>query len=288
MRALALPRWVLFVLPALMLIGIYLVWPALETLRLSFYAKRGEGFVGLGNYIWLAGQGAFREAIRNNLLWLLIVPFASTALGLLAAELSLRISWGWLARLVIFMPIAISFVGAAVIWKLVFEHRPDGAAQIGALNALVQALGGSKQLWLALPGWNNLLLMAVMIWTQTGFAMVLLTAALRAVPAETIEAARLDGASARRVFFDIKLPQIRGVLALVWVAIAVMVLKIFDLVFVMTGGQWGTQVLANLLYDFMFRGTPDYGRGSAVAVVLMALVAPVMVLNIRWMRRGGV
>ena len=176
-------------------------------------------------------------------------------------------------------------VGAGVIWKLIYEYREAGAEQIGLLNAIVQGLGGDPQTWLTIQPWNNFFLMIVLVWIQTGFAMVILSAALRGIPEETIEAAVLDGASPWQIFFKIKVPQIMGTIAVVWTTITITVLKVFDIVFVMTNGQWGTQVLANLMYDWMFRGTPDYGRGSAIAIVLMILVLPIMIWNIRNVRK---
>ena len=275
----------LFLGPAVLFLGVYLVWPVVNSVWLSLLDASGRRFVGAGNYRWLAGDGKFRESIANNFLWLLIVPALSTAFGLLAAQLTDRIRWGNIGKSLIFMPMAISFVGAGVIWRLIYEYRQPGTEQIGLLNAAVQALGGTARTWLTVQPWNSFFLMAVLVWIQTGFAMVILSAALRAIPEETVEAAVLDGASPRQVFFRIKVPQIIGTIAVVWTTITVTVLKVFDIVFVMTNGQWGSQVLANLMYDWMFRGTPDYGRGSAIAVVLMILVLPVMVWNIRNLRR---
>lgn len=275
----------LFAGPALILMLVYLIYPALVTLWQSLHDARGDHFVGAVNYRWLIVDAGFRQAARNNLLWLLIVPALSTGLGLIAAALTDRLRWGGLARALIFMPGAISAVGAGVVWKFIYDYRPLGDSQIGALNATVQALGGTPQIWLALASWNNLLLMAVMIWVQTGFATVILSAALRGIPVETVECAMLDGASPWRIFVSIQVPQISGAIAVVWTTITVVVLKVFDIVFVMTNGQWGTQVLAGLMYDWMFRGVPDLGKGAAIAVVMMVLVVPVMVWNIRALRR---
>ncbi|MCK0143877.1 sugar ABC transporter permease [Aliiroseovarius sp. F20344] len=278
-RANAIRPW-LFVFPALAILSIYLLYPVFSTFFLSLRNSSGE-FIGVGNYTWLAGDEKFRESLVNNLLWLLVVPAASTFFGLVAAGLTDRIKWGQAAQSLVFMPMAISFVGAAVIWKFIYDYRGDNQGeQIGLLNAIVQMFGGDPQAWITLPFWNNFFLMAILVWIQTGFAMVILSAALKGISEETIEAAYLDGASPLQVFFKIKIPQIWGTIAVVWTTITVTVLKVFDIVFAMTNGQWGTQVLANLMYDWMFRGSPDFGRGSAIVVVIMLLVTPVMVWNI--------
>ncbi|MBD3788010.1 MAG: sugar ABC transporter permease [Sphingomonadales bacterium] len=271
----------LFIGPAVAFLGLYLVYPVLNSAARSLMDAGSQSWVGLDNYRWLIADAKFRESIANNMLWLLIVPAASTFLGLIAAQVTDRIRWGNLAKSLIFMPMAISFVGAGVIWKFIYDYRGEGQDQIGLLNAIWVAMGHAPETWLTLPFWNNLFLMAVLIWIQTGFAMVILSAALRGIPEETIEAAILDGANPWQLFFRIKVPQIRGTIAVVWTTITIVVLKVFDIVFVMTNGQWGTQVLANLMYDWMFRGAPDYGRGSAIAIVIMALVTPIMVWNIR-------
>ncbi|MDO5647548.1 carbohydrate ABC transporter permease [Paracoccus sp. (in: a-proteobacteria)] len=270
----------LFLGPALIFLTMYLVYPVFYSLWQSLHNASGTRFVGLANYNWLMGNDKFQESMVNNLLWLLVVPAMSTLFGLLAAQLTDRIRWGNIGKSLIFMPMAISFVGAGVIWKFIYEYRAAGEKQIGLLNYIVTSFGAEPQIWLTLPFWNSFFLMAVLIWIQTGFAMVILSAALRGIPEETIEAAILDGASPMQVFFKIKVPQIMGTIAVVWTTITIVVLKVFDIVFVMTNGQWGTQVLANLMYDWMFRGTPDYGRGSAIAIVLMILVTPIMVWNI--------
>lgn len=284
LRANMIRPW-LFVGPAVLFLALYLVYPVLNSAMRSVMDAGSREFVGLENYRWLLGDAKFRESILNNLLWLLVVPALSTFFGLLAAQLTDRIRWGNLAKSLIFMPMAISFVGAGVIWKFIYDYRGEGQDQIGLLNALWTVLGQAPQTWLALPLWNNFFLMAVLIWIQTGFAMVILSAALRGIPEETVEAAILDGANPWQLFFRIKVPQIRGTIAVVWTTITIVVLKVFDIVFVMTNGQWGTQVLANLMYDWMFRGAPDYGRGSAIAIVIMALVTPIMIWNIRNARK---
>ncbi|RYH09844.1 sugar ABC transporter permease [Tropicimonas sp. IMCC6043] len=272
----------LFLLPAILALGLYLTYPVFETLRLSLIHRNGG--VGIGNYTFMFGEQKFWEAMRNNMLWLVVVPAMSTAFGLIVAQLTDRLSWGNIAKMLVFMPMAISMVGASVIWKLVYESRPAEVEQIGVLNALWVGMGGEPQQWLTLPVWNNFFLMVVLIWIQTGFAMVILSAALRGIPEETVEAAIVDGAGPFQIFFKIKVPQIMSTIVVVWTTITLVVLKVFDIVFTMTNGQWGTQVLANYMYDKMFRAN-DWGTGSAAAMVIMLLVTPILVWNVRNARK---
>ncbi len=273
----------LFLFPALAALGLYLAYPVVETLRLSLTERLPNNqsqFVGLANYKQMMAEPKFWEALKNNMLWLLVVPAMSTVFGLLAAQLSDRVKWGNIAKSIIFMPMAISFVGAAVIWKLVYDTRPVEQDQIGVLNALYLYFGGTEpNTWLTIPFWNSFFLMAVLIWIQTGFAMVILSAALRGIPEETIEAAIVDGANPFQIFFKIKVPQIMGTIVVVWTTITIVVLKVFDIVFAMTNGQWETQVLANYMYDKMFRAN-DWGVGSASAMIIMLLVTPILVWNV--------
>lgn len=282
-RANAIRPW-LFLGPAVLLLGVYLVYPVINSVFLSLRDASGNNFVGSANYVWLFEDEKFRESFFNNMMWLVVVPAASTFFGLIAAALTDRIWWGNIAKSLIFMPMAISFVGASVIWKFIYEYRGADIEQIGLMNAIVVALGGEPQAWITIPFWNSLLLMAILIWIQTGFAMVILSAALRGIPEETIEAAVLDGASPLQIFLRIKVPQIRGTIAVVWTTITILVLKVFDIVLAMTNGQWGSQVLANLMFDWMFRGN-DSGRASTIALVIMVLVLPIMIWNIRQARR---
>jgi alpha-glucoside transport system permease protein len=281
-RANMIRPW-LFLFPALALLGLYLAYPVFETLRLSVterVAGGGSEFVGLDNYAQMFSEPKFWEAMRNNMLWLVVVPAMSTAFGLLAAQLTDRISWGNIAKSIIFMPMAISFVGAAVIFKLIYDTRPIDQEQIGILNALYLWFGGVEpQTWLTIPFWNSFFLMVVLIWIQTGFAMVILSAALRGIPEDTIEAAIIDGANPFQIFFKIKIPQIVGTIVVVWTTITIVVLKVFDIVFAMTNGQWETQVLANYMFDKLFRAN-DWGVGSASAMIIMLLVTPILVWNV--------
>jgi alpha-glucoside transport system permease protein len=360
-RANLIRPW-LFLMPAIIALGLYLAYPVFATAWLSL--NRDGTFVGFENYSRMMSEGKFWESMRNNMLWLVVVPAMSTAFGLLVAQLTDRIWWGNIAKSLIFMPMAISFVGASVIWKLIYDTRPEGQDQIGLLNALwlnfdggigsliflriiplvlllgfafmvawvgwsfvkpmfgggtedergagylplrlfVAAAGiwllwksatgvfgvttaslpyGQPQTWLTLSYWNNFFLMAVLVWIQAGFAMVILSAALRAIPEETLEAAILDGANPFQIFFKIKVPQIMGTIVVVWTTITIVVLKVFDIVLAMTNGQWETQVLANYMYDKFFRAF-DVGVGSAAAMVIMLLVTPILIWNVYNVRK---
>ncbi|MDD9715512.1 sugar ABC transporter permease [Dinoroseobacter sp. PD6] len=285
-RANQIRPWI-FLFPALFVLLLYLGYPVVETLRLSLLERvpgGGYQWVGLGNYAQMASEPKFWEAMRNNMFWLIVVPALSTAFGLLAAQLTDRIKWGNVAKSIIFMPMAISFVGASVIWKLVYDGRPIEQEQIGILNAIIVGLGGDPVTFLTIPFWNNFFLMIVLVWVQTGFAMVILSAALRGIPEETIEAAIIDGASPLQIFFKIKVPQIMPTVVVVWTTITLVVLKVFDIVFAMTNGQWETQVLANYMFDKLFRAN-DWGVGSASAMVIMLLVTPILIWNIHSARK---
>jgi alpha-glucoside transport system permease protein len=285
-RANMIRPW-LFLLPALIALGLYLAYPVFATFWLSLHKEVGATtkFVGLDNYRQMMTEGKFWESMRNNMLWLIVVPAMATAFGLLAAQLTDRLRWGNFAKSMIFMPMAISFVGASVIWKLIYDSRPAGQDQIGILNAVyVWFTGNDPQQWLQIPLWNNLFLMVVLVWIQAGFAMVILSAALRGIPEETIEAAILDGAGPFQIFFKIKVPQIMTTIVVVWTTITITVLKVFDIVLAMTNGQWETQVLANYMYDKFFRAF-DVGVGSAAAMIIMLLVTPILVWNVHNARK---
>ena len=273
----------LFVIPALLLLFIFLIYPAFNTLNLSFQDDGGDRYVGASNYTWAVEDPSFQESIRNNILWLLFVPFVSTSFGLIIAVLSDRVRWESVAKSIIFMPMAISFVGASIIWQFVYDFNDTGE-QLGLLNGIVTALGGEPQGWYIIEPWNNFFLMIILVWIQTGFAMVLLSAALKGVPEETLEAARIDGANEIAIFFRIMIPQIIGTITVVMTTITITVLKIFDIVYATTGGQFGTDVLANLMDTKIFRET-DFGRGSAIAVTLMLATVPFMIWNIIRFRR---
>jgi len=230
--------------------------------------------VGLGNYASLIASEDFRISFFNNFLWAIVVPAGATFFGLMVAQLTDKLSWGNLAKSLIFMPMAISFVGASLIWKFVYANDAD----IGLINAIRASLGFTDPVdVLQIPFWNNFFLMIILIWIQTGFAMVILSAALRGIPEETIEAAILDGANPWQLFFQIKVPQIMATIVVVWTTITILVLKVFDIVYTMTGGNFGTEILPSYMMDFMFR---DDGRATAIAFVIMLIVLPVMIWNI--------
>ena len=273
-------RAIIFIAPGFIVLLIFIVYPVFETVRLSFYDKYGRDFVGISNYIWAIQNPEFKRAILNNLGWLLIVPTLSTFFGLVIANLADRLWWGTIAKSLIFMPMAISFVGAGVIWKFVYDYRGPGDQQIGFLNAIIVSFGYEPQAWLTIPIWNNLFLMAVMIWIQTGLAMVIFSAALRGVPKDMLEAARIDGANELKIFTSIIIPYLQQTILVIWTIITILVLKIFDIILALTNGMWQTDVLANLMYDWMFRGGGDSGRGSVFAIIIMIAVVPIMILNI--------
>lgn len=264
----------LFLFPAIFVLSLYLVYPVIGSFLRSLYNRSGEEFIGLNNYAILFGSTEFRTAFLNNLLWVLVVPAGSTFFGLLAAQLTDRLRWGNIAKSLIFMPMAISFVGASLIWKFVYAVDAD----VGLINAIRGSLFGMDPVdVLQIPFWNNFFLMFILIWIQTGFAMVILSAALRGIPEETIEAAIIDGANPFQVFFKIKVPQIMGTIVVVWTTITILVLKVFDIVYAMTGGNFGTEILPSYMMSFMFR---DDGRATAVAFIIMVVVLPVMIWNI--------
>ena len=276
-RANAVRPW-LFMFPAIFVLGLYLVYPVVGSFVRSLYGRNPDDFVGLANYALLFEGGDFTVAFLNNMLWVIFVPAASTFIGLIAAQLTDKLSWGNIAKSLIFMPMAISFVGASLIWKFVYAVDPN----IGIINAVRDYFGLAAIDPLQIPFWNNFFVMIIMVWMQTGFAMVILSAALRGIPEETIEAAILDGANPFQIFFRIKIPQIAGTIAVVWTTITFLTLKVFDIVYTMTGGNFDTEILPSYMMNYMFR---DDGRATAVAFVIMLIVTPVMVYNIRQARK---
>jgi alpha-glucoside transport system permease protein len=275
-----------FTAPALLLLLIGLLYPAVRTMVQSFLDARSAGFVGLDNYIRMFTQPDLVVVLRNTLLWVVITPILSTAIGLVYAVLVDRTRFEALAKALIFLPMAISFVGASIIWKFVYEFRPNqqNIQQIGLLNQFLVWLGFEPVNFVLAQPWNNLLLIVVMIWIQAGFAMTVLSAAIKAIPSDIIEAARLDGVGGMRLFFYITLPSIRPAVVVVVTAISIAVLKVFDIVRTMTGGQFGTSVVANEFYAQSFR-LSNLGMGSALAMILFVLVVPIVIYNVRQMRK---
>ena len=273
-------RPLVFVGPAVALLGFALVYPAISTIVTSLREDGGAA----DNYRFAFTDPDMIVAFRNNVLWLVVGTAGSVLIGLLFAALVDRVKREAFAKTFIFLPLAISLVGASVIWRFVYAWRPEGEPQIGVVNAVGSALGAEPVPWLQTPPVNTFALIAIMIWLQTGFAMVVLSAALKGVPIELIEAARIDGASEPQLFFKVVLPSIRGAILTVATAIFIAILKVFDIVFVMTGGRFDTEVVANRMFTEMFKFR-NFGRASALAVVLMIVVVPFMVLNIRNMRR---
>ncbi|HIP70730.1 MAG TPA: sugar ABC transporter permease [Anaerolineae bacterium] len=242
---------------------------------------------GLQNYVFAFTSPDMHIAFRNNILWLVFGTSFSVGLGLLIATLVDRIKRESLAKSFIFLPLAISFVGASVIWKFVYAWQPAGRPQIGVLNAVVATLGFEPIPWLITPPLNTFALILIMIWLQTGFAMVILSAALKGVPQELLEAARIDGANEIQIFFKVIIPSIRGAIITVATTIFISILKVFDIVFVMTSGKFETEVIANRMFVEMFNFR-NFGRASALAVILLVVVIPIMVVNIHNLRKQGV
>jgi alpha-glucoside transport system permease protein len=276
-----------FVGPALAILAWFLAIPTFRTLYLSVMDANSFNFVGLSNYAYAFTNRIMLEAFGNNLLWLIFGTSLSVGLGLLIAVLADRSRFESVYKAIIFMPMAISFVGAGVIWKFIYSYKGTGSGiqEIGLLNAIVIGLGGTAQPWLQLPPWNNFFLIVIMVWLQTGYAMVILSSAIKGVPADLMEAARIDGANEVAAFFRIIVPYIQGTLITVSTTILIFSLKLFDIVRVMTGGNNGTNVIANEFYIERFT-FGNAGRASAIAVVLLIAVIPVMVYNLRQFRES--
>jgi len=273
--------WV-FVGPAVVLLTIFLVYPAIATIVTA--ATEGGG--GLSNFAYALTAPEMVGALKNNVIWLVVGTAGSVGIGLLMATLLDRVKHESLAKTFIFLPLAISLVGASVIWRFVYTWRPPGQPQYGLLNAVWSALGFKPVSWIQTPPGNTFLLIVILIWLQVGFAMVVLSAAIKGVPAELSEAAKLDGASERQLFFKIIVPSIKPSIIVVSITIAIAVLKVFDIVYVTTGGRYDTDVVANRMFIEMFQFR-DYGRSAAIAVILFVAVIPLMIVNLRGMRRQG-
>jgi len=278
---------VAFLAPTLVGLLVAVIYPACRTIYESFLNADGSQFTGLENFKTIFTSAEQLIVLRNTAIWVIASPLAATMVGLLYAVIVDRSRFEAIAKALIFLPMAISFVGASIIWKFVYEYRPDipGVAQIGVLNQIIVWSGGSPQQWLITPPWNTLFLIVVMIWIQAGFAMTVLSAAIKGIPGEMMEAARLDGVSGIQLFRYVTLPTIRPTVIVVLTTIAIWTLKVFDIVRTMTGGQFDTSVVANEFYTQSFRAN-DQGVGSALAVLLFLLVLPVIAYNLRQIRRS--
>ncbi|RMF47127.1 MAG: sugar ABC transporter permease [Anaerolineae bacterium] len=273
-----------FVGPAIAVLAWYLALPAVRTFWISLHDRTGQEFVGLANYIAVFTERDMLLSFRNNLLWIVFGASLTIIFGLLIAVLADRSRFENLAKGLIFMPMAISMVGAGVIWNFVYAVRDINDPQIGLLNAIWVALGHDPQAWTAmLQPWNNLFLIVVMIWMQTGFAMVIFSAAIKGIPEDLLEAARVDGANEIQIFFRIMLPYIRGTIITVTTTVVIFSLKIFDVVWVMTGGQFGTHVIATQFYRQAFTNQ-NKGYAAAIAFILLLAVVPVMIYNLKQFR----
>lgn len=279
-----------YVLPGMALIALMLLYPTILTIIYSFRSSDSTEGVGLANYTYIFGNAEFRTSMLNNLLWLLIVPAVVVAIGVVVAVLSDKLSarGEQVAKGFIFLPMAISFVGAAAIWGKygVYAYAPPESPQIGPLNAIWTSLGGQPQAWLdnSTLHINSMLMMVILIWLQVGFAMILLSSAIKGVPEETLEAARIDGASEWKIFWQVIIPQVKGTIITVFVTVLIVVLKVFDVVYVLTNGRNETNVIAVLFFNELF-ANDQAGRASAIVVVLLLAITPVLIYQVRHFRQ---
>lgn len=277
-------RYAVFLGPALLLLAIGLLYPAGRTIYLSFMNKQGQEFVGLDNYIWAFTTPEIQIVIRNTFIWVLVVPIFATIFGLAMAYLTDRMKFASVVKSLVFLPMAISMVGASIIWRFVYTYRADDEqTEIGLLSAIVEAFGGEPTNWLLTAPLNSFLLIAVMVWIQTGFSMVVLSAAMKAIPDDIQEAAMLDGAGQFKRFLQVTVPMIRASIVVVVTTTLIGTLKVFDIVRTMTGGNFSTSVVANEMYTQAFRQL-NYGTGSTLAVLLLIAIIPLIWYNIRQLR----
>jgi alpha-glucoside transport system permease protein len=276
-------QMVVFLAPALLMLIVGLLYPTISTIILSFFNKSGDTFVGLENYIWTFTNPEGFWSVINTVIWAICAPVLSTVIGLAYAAFIDRARGEKYLKVMVFMPVAISFVGAGIIWKFVYDYRQG--EQIGLLNAIITMFGGEPVGWLdAQPLINTFCLLAVFIWTQTGFAMVILSAAIKAVPTEQLEAAQLDGTNAWQRFINVTVPGIRASLIVVLTTITIASLKVYDIVAVMTGGRSNSSVLGFEMVNQQQR-FQSYGHSSALAVVLFLFVLPLIIYNARQLRK---
>ena len=274
----------LYISPAAFLLFFFLVYPSVNTVYISFFNYNSEIFMGIKNYLYCFTNEIMLNSFRNNALWVILFVPLTVSLGLIIAVLADRVKYEAIVKSLIFMPMAISFVGAGVIWKFVYAYRPASAAQTGILNAIRSFFQLEPLPWLIIRPWlNNFCLIMVGVWIWTGFCMVILSASYKGIPRELLEAARVDGATEFRIFWKIILPLMKPTLAVVATTMTINVLKVFDIVYVMTNGNFNTEVVANRMYKemFIFR---NYGRASAIAVILLMLIIPMIIINIQRFR----
>jgi len=269
------------VIPVLLGGGI-LLYPLVQTIVMSFQDSSGAGFVGLDNFAWVLSPDVL-PVLVNNVLWLVVLPLVTLVGGLLLAVMADRVKYEWLIRTVAILPMAISFVAASVIWRLMYAYQPSGANQLGTINAVLNSLGVDTVAFLSDPAIATLSLIAVGVWMSVGLSMLMLSAAIKNVDESTLEAARLDGASEIRSFLHITVPQIAPTLAVVYTTQVIFALKVFDIVYTMTNGAFNTDVIANRMYSELYRAG-EYGHASAIAVVLLIAAVPVIIFNLRQFR----
>jgi alpha-glucoside transport system permease protein len=276
----------IFVGPALVILSVFMVYPVINTILISFKDSVGQEFIGFDNFKFVFTDQYMLRAIRNTAGWIVLVPLVAVTIGLAFATLADRLRRAEsVAKSLIFLPMAISFAGASVTWRLIYDFRPEGfGSQIGLLNGIMLGLGQNPIPWISQQPWNNLLLMVIMVWMQTGFAMVVLSAAIKSIPDEILEAARIDGASELQVFRRIIVPSILPTIVVVTTYMVINALKVFDIVFVIGSPEAnGTVVIAERMLDWFFISNHD-GRAAAIAVVLFVAIIPVMIWNIRRFR----
>lgn len=274
----------LFIGPALLFVSIGLVVPAVRTTILAFKDSFGQAWVGFDNFAWMFSSPDVIIVLRNTAIWVLLTPFLATAIGLIYSILidGSRFESGYKA--LVFMPMAISMVGASIIWAFIYDYRDTGQEQIGLLNQVLVWLGFDSQQFVVNAPLNTVFLIVILIWIQAGFAMVVLSAAIKGIPTDVVEAARLDGVNPLQMFFRITLPSIRPAVLVVYITILIGTLKVFDIVRTMTGGNYDTSVIANEMYNQAFR-YDEGGKGAALAVFLFVLVMPVVIYQVRQLRR---
>jgi len=276
----------LWLAPGCFFLAVFLVYPSIETIRLSFLGPDSKQPVGLANYVFLFTDGAMRIALRNNGFWLVGFTALTVFLGLLVAVLTDRVRYESVAKSIVFLPMAISFTAASVIWKFMFDYQPAGATQTGTLNAVLTLLlpGFQPQAWLVNSPLNNLFLIIASVWVWTGFCMVILSAALKGISGDVLEAARVDGANEWQVFRSVTLPLLAPTVAVAVTIMLVFALKTFDVVYVMTSGNFNTQIIAFSQYQQMFINR-DFGHASAIGVLLLVAILPVLAFNLQRFRQ---